>query len=134
MRGGAEIAMEEKTIELTCIQCPMGCALTVTVGADGVSVSGNSCPRGAAYGEKEVTHPTRIVTSSVVVDGGEIARVSVKTASDIPKEKIFDIMDEIRSARVKAPVEIGDIILSDAAGTGVDVIATKAVAEKGFMA
>jgi len=113
--------------ELTCIQCPMGCALTVTIDGDKVSVSGNSCPRGAAYGEKEVTHPTRIVTSSVPVLGGEIARVSVKTESDIPKEKIFSIMDEIRSVKVDAPVHIGDVIISDAAGTGVSVIATKDV-------
>ena len=116
--------------ELTCIQCPMGCALTVTIEDGKVSVSGNSCPRGAAYGEKEVTHPTRIVTSSVPVDGGEIARVSVKTASDIPKEKIFDIMKEIRAVHVPAPVHIGDIILSNVAGTQVNVIATKDVTAK----
>ena len=114
--------------ELTCIQCPMGCALTVTIEDGKVSVSGNSCPRGAAYGEKEVTHPTRIVTSSVPVDCGEIARVSVKTAGDIPKEKIFDIMKDIRAIRVKAPVHIGEVILANVAGTGVDVIATKDVA------
>ena len=90
--------------ELICIQCPMGCPLTVTVSDDGaVSVTGNTCPRGAAYGEKEVTHPTRTVTSTVKLDGGTIARVSVKTASDIPKEKIFGVMEEIRAARVAAP-------------------------------
>ena len=117
--------------ELICIQCPMGCPLTVTVSDDGaVSVTGNTCPRGAAYGEKEVTHPTRTVTSTVKLDGGTIARVSVKTASDIPKEKIFGVMEEIRAARVAAPVSLGDVIVKDAAGTGVDVIATKSVPEK----
>ncbi len=117
--------------ELICIQCPMGCPLTVTVADDGaVSVTGNTCPRGAAYGEKEVTHPTRTVTSTVKLDGGTIARVSVKTASDIPKEKIFGVMEEIRAARASAPVSLGDVIVKDAAGTGVDVIATKSVPEK----
>ena len=117
--------------ELICIQCPMGCPLTVTVADDGaVSVTGNTCPRGAAYGEKEVTHPTRTVTSTVKLDGGTIARVSVKTASDIPKEKIFGVMEEIRAARVAAPVSLGDVIVKDAAGTGVDVIATKSVPVK----
>lgn len=117
--------------ELICIQCPMGCPLTVTVSDDGaVSVTGNTCPRGAAYGEKEVTHPMRTVTSTVKLDGGTIARVSVKTASDIPKEKIFGVMEEIRAARVAAPVSLGDVIVKDAAGTGVDVIATKSVPEK----
>ena len=74
--------------------------------------------------------PTRTVTSSVIVEGGEIARASVKTASDIPKGKIFDIMEEIRGVIVKAPVKLGDVIIKDAAGTGVDVIATKTVKEE----
>lgn len=114
--------------ELICIQCPMGCPLSVTL-EDGkvVRVEGNSCPRGDAYGRKEVTNPTRIVTSSVPVEGGEIARVSVKTANDIPKGKIFDIMAEIRKVAVKAPVKLGQVIIPDVCGTGVDVIATKTV-------
>lgn len=116
--------------ELTCIQCPMGCQLTVTIGDDGsIDVKGNTCPRGAKYGAKEVTNPTRIVTSTVPVIDGEIARVSVKTRDDIPKGKIFDIMKEIHGVTVKAPVRIGDIIIKDAAGTGVPVIATKDVAK-----
>ena len=113
--------------ELTCIQCPMGCQLTVTVDDGKVTVTGNTCPRGAIYGEKEVAAPTRTVTSTVIVNGGELARVSVKTASDIPKGKIFAVMEEIRAARVEAPVAIGDIIIENAADTGVAVIATKTV-------
>ena len=116
-----------ETRELTCIQCPLGCPLTVTVDGDSVTVTGNTCPRGAVYGEKEVTHPTRTVTSTVVVEGGEMARVSVKTAGDIPKEKIFDVMVEIRGTKLTAPVTIGDVIIKNAAGTGVDIIATKSV-------
>ena len=116
-----------ETKELTCIQCPLGCPLTVTVDGDTVTVTGNTCPRGAVYGEKEVTHPTRTVTSTVVVEGGEMARVSVKTAGDIPKEKIFDVMAEIRGTKLTAPVNIGDIIIKNAADTGVDIIATKSV-------
>ncbi len=105
----------------------MGCQLTVTMDGEKITVTGNTCPRGAKYGEKEVTNPTRIVTSSVPVEDGEIARVSVKTASDIPKGKIFDIMKEIRAVSLKAPVHIGDVVIQDAAGTGVAVIATKDV-------
>ncbi len=116
-----------ETRELTCIQCPLGCPLTVTVDGDSVTVTGNTCPRGAVYGEKEVTHPTRTVTSTVIVEGGEMARVSVKTAGDIPKEKIFDVMAEIRGTKLTAPVTIGDVIIKNAAGTGVDIIATKSV-------
>ena len=113
--------------ELTCIQCPMGCQLTVTVDGENVTVEGNTCPRGAVYGKKEVTAPTRTVTSTVVVEGGELPRVSVKTASDIPKGMIFAVMEAIRAASVTAPVHIGDVIIANAAGSGADVVATKTV-------
>lgn len=119
--------MAQQTRELICINCPMGCPLTVTL-EDGVvtSVAGNTCPRGDAYGRKEVTNPTRIVTTTVPVDGSATERmVSVKTAHDIPKGKIFDVVQELRNVRAQAPVEIGDVILPDVAGTGVNVIATK---------
>ncbi|MBQ7670592.1 MAG: DUF1667 domain-containing protein [Clostridia bacterium] len=116
--------------EITCIQCPMGCPLVVTVDGDKVTVTGNTCPRGAVYGEKEVVHPTRTVTSTVVVEGGEIPRVSVKTSGDVPKEKIFGVMEEIRALRVAAPVKTGDVLIGNAAGTGVSVIATKSVGRR----
>lgn len=112
---------------LTCIGCPLGCALTVSIDCDNIGVEGNTCPRGADYAKKEVTNPTRIVTSSVRVNGADIARVSVKTASDVPKSKIFDCMKEISAVQLNAPVSIGDIVIENCAGTGVSVIATKNV-------
>ncbi|MEE1007953.1 MAG: DUF1667 domain-containing protein [Agathobacter sp.] len=117
-----------ETRNLTCIGCPLGCALTVEMeNNEVVSVTGNTCKRGDVYARKEVTHPTRIVTSTVRVENGEIAMVSCKTQNDIPKEKIFDIMKEINKVTVKAPVKIGDVLINDVAGTGVNVIATKDV-------
>lgn len=112
--------------ELTCIGCPMGCPVTVEMnGTEIVSISGNTCPRGEAYARKEVTNPTRIVTSTVKVEGGTVDMVSVKTKEDIPKDKIFDCVRALKGVAVKAPVRIGDVILADVAGTGVDVVATK---------
>lgn len=114
--------------ELVCIGCPLGCPLTVELDGDEVvSVSGNTCKRGDVYARKEVTNPTRIVTSSVKVEGGTLAAVSVKTKEDIPKGKIFDCVIALKDVVVKAPVHIGDVVLADVAGTGVDVIATKNV-------
>lgn len=115
--------------ELTCIGCPMGCQLTVTM-EDGqvTEVKGNTCQKGDIYARKEVTNPTRIVTSTVRITGGDKERVSVKTASDIPKDKIFDVMKDIDSAVAAAPVSIGDVLVKDVAGTGVDVIATRNIA------
>ena len=119
--------MATHTRELTCINCPLGCALVVTM-QDGevVSVSGNTCKRGETYGRKEVTNPTRIVTTSVPVDGSPTERmVSVKTAHDIPKGKIFDVMAALDGVRMSAPVRIGDVVVPNVCGTGVDVVATR---------
>lgn len=114
--------------ELICIGCPMGCALTVELeGNEVTSVIGNTCKRGDDYARKEVTNPTRIVTSTVVVKGGTLAAVSVKTEDDIPKGKIFDCVKALKGISVKAPVHIGDVIVTDVAGTGVNVVATKDV-------
>ena len=113
---------------LICIGCPMGCPLVVMMDhGEVVSVEGNTCKRGAVYGKKEVTNPTRIVTSTVRVTGGSIPMVSVKTREDIPKEKIFDCVKALKEIEVAAPVNIGDVDLRDVAGTGVDVVATKNV-------
>lgn len=117
-----------ETKELICINCPLGCPLTVFLEQGKVvKVEGNTCPKGQAYGEKEVTNPMRIVTSSVKVSGGCLPVVSVKTASDIPKGKIAACAEALKSVEAKAPVAIGDIILRDVCGTGVDIIATKNV-------
>ena len=115
-----------ETRELICFNCPLGCGLTVTLkDGDVVKVEGNTCPKGEAYGKKEVTDPTRIVTSTVRVSGGVLPVVSVKTASDIPKEKIMDCANALKNVKIQAPVSIGDVVVEDVCGTGVSVIATK---------
>ena len=117
-----------KTVEMTCICCPVGCALTAEIRTDGsVHVSGNKCPKGAAYGEKELTNPTRIVTSTVRVAGCKDAVVGVKTASDIPKGKIMECMAALRNIEVTPPVQIGDVVLKNVAETGVDIVVTRGV-------
>lgn len=116
------------TIELTCIGCPLGCPLAVTMeNNEVVEVKGNTCPKGAIYAKKEVTNPTRIVTSTVRVTGGSSPMVNVKTASDIPKGKIFECVEALKEIVLVAPVKIGDVVLDDVAGTGVAVVAARNV-------
>ena len=118
--------MESKT--LTCICCPMGCQITVeTNGSEIINLTGNTCKRGDTYARREITSPSRTVTSTVRVTGGTLPAVSVKTRSDIPKDKIFECIRCLKDVSVKAPVHIGEVNLSNAAGTGVDIIATKNV-------
>jgi CxxC motif-containing protein len=116
--------------DLICIGCPMGCMMTVSMENGKVmEVAGNTCKRGDIYARKEVTDPTRIVTSSVRVSGGVLPVVSVKTKTDIPKGKISDCMKALKEVEVKAPIQIGDILLKNVADTGVDVIATKGITQ-----
>ena len=115
-----------ETRELICINCPLGCSLTVTMDNGAVKkVEGNTCKKGEAYGKKEVTNPTRIVTSTVMVEGGKVGRVSVKTKDSIPKGKIFQCVKALKGVTVKAPVHIGDVIVANVADTGVDIVATR---------
>ena len=117
-----------ETKELTCINCPMGCRLTVTMsGVEVINVEGNNCKRGDVYARTEVVSPVRIVTTTIKVKGGSIDRVSCKTKTPVPKDKIFDIMAEISLASCSAPVMIGDVLIKDCAGTGVPIVATKNV-------
>ncbi len=127
MNGGIS-AMEIR--ELTCIRCPIGCQIKVEL-ENGVvrSVTGNSCPRGEEYAVSEVTHPVRTVTSLVKIKGGERPVVSVKTASNVPKEKMADVVRALKDIELTAPVRIGDIVCRDIAGTGADVVATSNISE-----
>lgn len=120
--------MSTEKRNLTCINCPLGCQIEVTLEDGAVTVvAGNSCPRGEKYARKEVTDPRRVVTKSVAVTGSrEGARtVSVRTAGDVPKGSVMDVVRALRGVAVRCPVKIGDVILEDAAGTGVAVVATK---------
>lgn len=112
---------------LTCIGCPMGCSLTVEMeNGEVLSVTGNTCKRGDIYARKEVTNPTRIVTSTVMVTGSDLTNmVSCKTESDIPKGKIFDCVKALKGVSIQAPVHIGDVIVENVADTGVNIIATR---------
>lgn len=114
--------------KLICINCPMGCPMEVTMENGEVkSVTGNTCPRGDAYARKEVTDPRRIVCSTVPCEGGDHLTLPVKTATDIPKGKIFDVVAALKDVKVAAPVKVGDVVLANVAGTGVDIVAARTV-------
>ena len=113
--------------ELTCINCPLGCQLSVTI-VDGevTSVTGNTCKRGESYGHTEVTDPRRTVTSSVPVTGSATEHMlSVKTAAPVPKALVFNVVEALADVTATAPVTIGDVVLANVCDTGVDVIATR---------
>lgn len=110
--------------ELTCIVCPMGCALTAEIENGQVtSVTGNTCPRGAKYAEQECTHPERVLTSTVAVEGGGV--LPVRTDRTVPKEMLFDCMAEVNRVTVRLPISIGTVIIEHIAGTEANLVAAK---------
>ncbi len=110
--------------ELICITCPRGCHLKID---EDLNVTGNSCPRGEAYAKSEMTHPVRMVTSTMKVENGLTDRVSVKTQSAIPKELIFDVMKEINHITLHAPIHRGDVAIENVCNTHVNIVVTKDV-------
>lgn len=117
-------------LELTCVCCPMGCSLVVErTSADEASyVSGAGCARGKKYAPAEATRPERVVTTTVCVPGAA-EPLSVRTVAPVPRELMAEVIAAAKGAAagMRAPVKIGDVVLADARGTGVDVIATKSV-------
>lgn len=110
--------MEKK--ELTCICCPMGCALSVELeGKNVLSVSGNTCKRGDTYARDEVVRPVRMVTSIVKVKNGKLKMLPVKTKEPIDKSKIKECLDALKNIEVQAPIHIGDIVVENAAGVSI---------------
>ncbi|MBQ9825295.1 MAG: DUF1667 domain-containing protein [Solobacterium sp.] len=118
--------MTEK--ELICVNCPMGCRLTVTMeGKEVLSVKGNTCPRGEAYARQECVQPMRILTSTVRILNGTHRVLPVITEKEIPLELMEQAMAEVREITVNAPVEVDTVILENIAGTGVNLIASRSL-------
>ncbi len=117
------------TKNITCICCPIGCELQVNQTNEEFTVIGNKCLRGKKYAHDEITHPKRIITSTIKIIGSNYPVISVKTTQPVPKEKIFTIMEILASLEVIAPIYIGDILLKNIANTTADIVATKTVIE-----
>lgn len=118
--------------KLTCIGCPMGCQLCVSLEAgQPVAVSGNQCGVGARYGIQEVKDPKRILTTTVAVDYGEQPCVAVKSSKPLPKDQLLLCVKEIASLHVAAPVQSGQVIVWNIRNTGIDLIASQRILKKG---
>lgn len=118
--------MTEETEEITCIMCPRGCNVRVTTEDGEVKeVKGNACEQGEEFAVEEVKSPSRTVMSVIGCEGGKMPTVSVKTSKPVPKGKMNDVMEAISGAKVNCPVEIGDKIIENVAGTEADIVATR---------
>ena len=112
---------------ITCIVCPMGCPLQVTKLDNEYKVEGNTCRRGEKYGVEELTNPRRVITTTVKLKGSYLNLLPVKTADSIPKGMMFEIMEELDQITVTAPINVGDVIVENILGTGVNIVSAKTV-------
>jgi CxxC motif-containing protein len=112
--------------ELVCIGCPMGCRLTVVLEGTGVSaVTGNSCPKGADYGRNECTNPTRMVTTTIAIEGAMYPLLSVRSTKPVSKALMMKCIDYLREIEAVAPIKAGRVIVKNILDTEADIIATK---------
>ena len=111
---------------IICVACPMGCGVTVEIADNGdiLSVTGNTFKRGDAYARAECTNPVRSLATTVKVNGGIHNVVPCKSAGSLPKDKIMECMKIINNAQADAPVALGDVLVENILGTGIDIIAT----------
>ena len=118
--------MEERVLSMICVGCPVGCDIKVTVrDKELLSVEGNACPRAVQFARTEIANPVRVFATTVRVSGGRLPVCPVRSRGPVPKDRLFDISRETARIVVPAPVAIGQIILADACGGGVDIIATR---------
>ena len=113
--------------EFTCIVCPKGCHITAH--EDGI-ITGYTCLRGLNYVKQELVDPRRTLTSTVKVDNGQLRVCPVKSQDTLPKDRVFDVVAEIDKMSIKAPVHIGDVVIENVLGLGVNIIATKNIGAK----
>jgi len=114
--------------KITCIVCPIGCKIFIKKDGSKVEiVDGTKCKRGIEYARNEALDPRRMLTSSVLVTGGEWPLVSVKSSKPIPKKHLFSVLEEIKKTKINAPVKSGQTIIKNVEDTNIDIIATKTV-------
>lgn len=116
--------------DMICIVCPFGCKLKVIkndTSQTGYVVEGNKCFRGADYGVKEITNPTRVLTTTVIISDASVKRLPVRTSGTIPKHLIKNAMELTNKVEVKAPIKAGQVIINNILDTGVNVIASRSM-------
>lgn len=116
--------MEKK---FTCIVCPQGCSIKVTVNGDETTITGNKCPRGLAYVKEELSDPKRTVTAVVRTDSPNLHFLPVRTDKPITRKLVFKLLKKIYSLTVNVPLKNGDVIIENYENTGVNVKITRSL-------
>ena len=117
------MAREERII---CVGCPLGCEVKLTLNDKNevIGVADNKCKEGKRYVLEEYKNPVRTLTATILTQGGSQPLLPVKTATPLLKTILTQGMMVLARARAKPPVKMGDVVIPNLLGTGVDVVAT----------
>ena len=112
--------------EIICILCPLGCRMDVELhGTKVVSVEGNQCKKGPKHAEKEVSFPGRILTTTIKTNHPEMSLLPIRSNKEIPKDQLMACMKGLSGHAVKGPVNLGDPVIQNILGLGVDMVACR---------
>lgn len=114
--------MKEK--RLTCIVCPNSCEILVEKLKEDYVVTGNKCTRGKDFAIKEMTNPQRTLCTTVKTTDHKVPRLSVRTEGEISKESIKAVMMALSKVTISKSISIGDVVVENILGTGINIIAT----------
>lgn len=114
--------------DMVCVVCPTSCLIHAEWNeTELIRIDNNQCKLAWDYIQGEIFDPRRVVTTTIEVKGGDIPLVSVKTDKPVPKDLVMDVMDSLANESTEAPLNVGDVIVSDVLGTGSNIVATRKV-------
>ncbi len=116
---------QEEITRMICITCPKGCTLEVHRAGDTVLKVEQGCKRGHEYARRELVDPRRMISSTVRIKGGGHPLLPVYTSDAFPKPRIPELMVELRKLGVKAPIRMNEVVLENALGTGINILASR---------
>ena len=115
-----------KETELICIMCPLACRVLVSADDDGhiLDVVHHQCKEGREYAIAEYRFPARVLTTVILTAAASRHLLPVRSNKPIPKTRLMEVMHSLSKIRIKPPVKMAQVIVSNIAGTGVDMIST----------
>jgi CxxC motif-containing protein len=117
--------MNSEPVQIICVACPKGCRLEVTRQEGEILVSNAGCKRGQEYARGEIIDPRRMVASTVRVSNALHPLLPVYTSAPFPKGRIRELLAEIRKVNLSAPVKMNQVVIENALGTGIDIVASR---------
>jgi CxxC motif-containing protein len=122
---------EVKTTDITCIICPTGCPITITERPESpIEIAGATCKRGLEYAEQEYREPKRMLITTMRIDGGTLSVIPVRSNKELPKKRIFEAVQYVSRIALKAPIKMGTVVVPNLLSLGVDVIASRDIAQR----